>query len=140
MSGRVLITIVCDSPRHARGKVAKIATYLVNTEAGTAGRLRPRRRRKMHNFRTRAPHGLVEAIRNDAVTESDFTPYLRRDDWVFFTTGEEQMVCKLCGLSLQPGESLTTVLCLIAARLAGDGETDVKLSVVASMLRKQESP
>lgn len=128
------IDVFCDDPRHARGKVANIATFTVDAAAGTVRQVPLGRDRRMQNFRQRAPRAIADAARAGADTPDDFAPHLRRDDWILWTTGTDPIACKLCGRRIEPGVQLSaTVL-----RLARTGVSRIRMSEIASSVDRQE--
>jgi len=117
------ITVVCDSPKHARGKVAKIATYRRdgNSDSWTVGR--SERVRQLARRRGRLE---ASGLGNDKL-----------DQATQVAVSFEPLECKLCGLKLSPREvPLRDVLNLLAAQ----GEPRIslkKLILVASRQKGQ---
>ena len=80
------MVVVCDSPKHARGKVATIAVYHRFPEGWWAGNvaMRPRPRRRRQNKDLDAP---------------------TRESLFLAVVNPGERPCKLCGSRLQPEAS-----------------------------------
>lgn len=125
------VYVDCDSPKHARGKVAKIAVFAADLDNGTVEEITPKRKHRTTKYRGgRAVEGIVRGTRAGAETELDFAPHMNRNDWFYWTRGAYPYVCKLCNQQVLPSGDLHAAL----LKLAGDGVTKVSLSVLASML------
>lgn len=134
---RAIVKVICDNPTHARGKIAAVADFVVDTTAGTAEPIPANRKRRIERFRGgRATNGIVKASKAGAESAADFAPYMNRNDWSFWTKGAYPFVCKLCGQRVVPGEGLTVALCNLARR----GVTNPSLSEVVTTIRNQERP
>jgi hypothetical protein len=73
------IAIVCDNPRHARGKVSKLATYRRNSGTWVLGRTADRQRRSDRKADRLRAAGVRPTVM-DGIEADDFRPR-----------------CKLCG-------------------------------------------
>ncbi|OBG79105.1 hypothetical protein A5701_14480 [Mycobacterium sp. E3305] len=112
------VTVICDDPRHARGKVATVATITVYSD----GRWQindPHRRRILRAGR-KAKRGLVHD--RDALAAAAF--------------GTETIRCKLCGREL-PRYSGPALRCVVQQRVE-KGEDTVHLSDLAAIISRQE--
>jgi hypothetical protein len=118
VSEPIIVTVVCDNPKHARGKVAKLATFVVNDDR-PIGQGSGDRSRREARIESRAENG--------------------PDDWAFLLKGHEIPPCKLCGSRL-PGVSVRSQSWFDAAirRLAEAGHSTISLSVLLGNLINQE--
>jgi hypothetical protein len=113
----VQIAVVCDSPRHARGKVAKIATITVY-EDGTWHLDEPQTRRQARLDRA------VKKIEAGDVRDGE--------NLMSGLFGMETMRCKLCGRRLGTGSGVA--FGAVARVLAQSGVNVVNLARLDAMM------
>lgn len=129
MTARVLV--VCDNPNHARGKVAKVAEYVVADDGEVSIRFYLRRDRNRRTM-SRASRAAADAF--DGTPES--VERVREAAKAAMRTGVDAgRECKLCGRRL-PAE--TPALHRVIRRLADDGVTTLSLSDLVARVRIQE--
>lgn len=124
------VLVVCDNPKHARGKVSKIAEYTVSDEGEVGVRfhvLRERSRRVMSRAARAAAHAFDGSSASSQQAREAAKAVMRG-----VNPGPQ---CKLCGRKL-PADSpnLSREIC----RLAEAGATSVSLSDLVSRVRNQE--
>lgn len=117
------ITVVCDNPRHARGKVAKVTTYYRNQDE----------RRELPRWtRQGGIHARAWRRRGDRLTEVGikpevvdiFGPDLRREK------------CKLCGQAIRA--YVDDVMFPVLDQLAARGESRISIRQLNLLASRQQ--
>jgi hypothetical protein len=103
-----IIEIFCDDPRHARGKIAEVATLTVSTD----GRLQSLDDHKPRRFSR-------DVRKEDNGVHHELPP----------------LGCKLCGREL-PAQYLGRPLWRAARQLAGDGVSTISLADLAVVVSR----
>lgn len=111
-----VVTVVCDNPKHARGKQFKMAAFIYGDPTGASF----------------PPDWFFDIDRWMAYPEAAATRAMR----VSKRTGSTEPACKLCGRQLPPySDHIRKVLSQYAVE---DKTTAVSLSVLLAMVINQE--
>jgi hypothetical protein len=104
----VRVTVVCDSAKHARGKVAKVAEFGVTADKVILLMDRDQLDEKVADIK--------ERLANTPVRKKDGVPTISmtENDHLWFTTGKAPVVCRLCRRRLRPSAALDAAIRWIA--------------------------